>query len=157
MSSDQEFFYWQQMLANAQSAIPTPFTTLRPRMFRDGDKWCALYGDDLQAGVAGFGDSPEQAAMDFDTAWGKKLTPYPKEKVQVSPERIADAVHDAKVKRRDTAERQRERMAAWVETGTENGPNGEERSVVAFLRGSERELLAKILRKAPLVTDKARP
>ena len=24
----------------------------------DGDQWCALLGDDLQEGIAGFGDSP---------------------------------------------------------------------------------------------------
>jgi hypothetical protein len=43
-----------------------PFYLLRPRLYPDGDMWCALYGDDLQAGVAGFGDTPEKAAEDFD-------------------------------------------------------------------------------------------
>ena len=39
----------------------------------DGDQWCALYGDDLQSGVAGFGDSPELAMQDFDAAFRKPL------------------------------------------------------------------------------------
>jgi len=43
-----------------------PFTILKPRMFPDGDKWCALYGENLQEGIAGFGDTPEKAAMQFD-------------------------------------------------------------------------------------------
>lgn len=68
-----EWNYWQQMLANAQSAIPTPFMRLRPRVFLDGNKWCALYGEDVQAGVAGFGDSPEQAESAFNDAWARKL------------------------------------------------------------------------------------
>jgi hypothetical protein len=37
-----------------------------PRLFPDGDKWCALYGDNLQEGLAGFGDTPEGAMADFD-------------------------------------------------------------------------------------------
>lgn len=46
-----------------------PFVLLRPRMFPDGDQWCALYGDNLQDGVAGFGDTPANAAVDFDVQW----------------------------------------------------------------------------------------
>lgn len=46
-----------------------PFMQLRPTLYADGDKWCALYGPDLQIGVAGFGDTPELAARDFDIAW----------------------------------------------------------------------------------------
>ena len=45
----------------------------RPRIYVDGDKWCALYGDDLQCGVAGFGDSPAEAMLDFDACWHTKL------------------------------------------------------------------------------------
>lgn len=49
-----------------------PFVLLKPRMFIDGDKWCALYGDNLQDGVAGFGDSPALAAYDFDKSWAEE-------------------------------------------------------------------------------------
>ena len=34
----------------------------------------ALYGENLQDGVAGFGDSPALAMADFDLQWEKKLT-----------------------------------------------------------------------------------
>lgn len=46
-----------------------PFALLRPKMYQDGNQWCALYGDNLQEGVAGFGDTPELAAGDFNKAW----------------------------------------------------------------------------------------
>jgi hypothetical protein len=46
-----------------------PFMVLRPPIFPDGDQWCALYGESLQAGVAGFGDTPAKAATAFDLAW----------------------------------------------------------------------------------------
>lgn len=46
-----------------------PFMLLRPKVFPDGDQWCALYGDDLKEGVAGFGDTPAKAAAQFDVEW----------------------------------------------------------------------------------------
>lgn len=46
-----------------------PFILLRPSLFVDGNQWCALYGEDLQRGVAGFGDTPEAAAADFNKNW----------------------------------------------------------------------------------------
>jgi len=46
-----------------------PFYMLRPPVFPDGNMWCALYGEDLQMGVAGFGETPELAAADFDKNW----------------------------------------------------------------------------------------
>ena len=32
---------------------------------KDGNKWCWLLGENLQEGVAGFGDTPMKAAYDF--------------------------------------------------------------------------------------------
>lgn len=46
-----------------------PFMLLRPKMYPDGNSWCALYGEDIQSGVAGFGDTPDLAAMAFDLEW----------------------------------------------------------------------------------------
>lgn len=48
---------------------------LRPAVSIDGNKWCVLYGEDLQNGVAGFGDSPYLAMLDFNAAWQRKLAP----------------------------------------------------------------------------------
>ena len=46
-----------------------PFYLLKPKLYPDGNMWCCLYGDDLQNGVCGFGDTPEKAAIDFDINW----------------------------------------------------------------------------------------
>ena len=51
----------------------TPAAIYRPRIFMDGNQWCALYGDDLQDGVAGFGDSPYLACHAFNVAWETKI------------------------------------------------------------------------------------
>lgn len=45
------------------------FAMLRPRIFKDGDKWCVLYGDNIQDGVAGFGDTPHEAVIDWENNW----------------------------------------------------------------------------------------
>lgn len=50
-----------------------PAAVFRPRLYIDGNQWCALYGENLQDGVAGFGDSPSSAMDDFDRAWWKKI------------------------------------------------------------------------------------
>ena len=48
--------------------------TLRPRIFIDGDRWCVLYGDDVQEGVAGFGGTAREAVYAFNNAWDQRLT-----------------------------------------------------------------------------------
>lgn len=44
---------------------------LRPRISKDGDQWCVLYGENLQEGVAGFGNTPMEAIQDFNSAMYK--------------------------------------------------------------------------------------
>lgn len=46
-----------------------PFVLLKPKLFPDGNMWCALYGENLQDGLAGFGTSPAKAAWAFDQAF----------------------------------------------------------------------------------------
>lgn len=33
--------------------------------FKDGNQWCYLYGDNIQEGISGFGDTISDAAIDF--------------------------------------------------------------------------------------------
>ena len=46
-----------------------PFFLVKPKMYLDGNAWCALYGENIQEGVCGFGDSPSEAAEAFDICW----------------------------------------------------------------------------------------
>lgn len=52
--------------------LALPSSIYKPTLFIDGNQWCALYGSDIQKGVAGFGSSPKEAMDAFDKAW---LTP----------------------------------------------------------------------------------
>jgi hypothetical protein len=51
---------WEQM---------RPSVVLKPVLSKDGSMWCALLGDDLMAGVSGFGETPAKAMYAFDQAW----------------------------------------------------------------------------------------
>jgi hypothetical protein len=50
-----------------------PSAVFRPKLSIDGNQWCALYGENLQDGVAGFGSSPADAMQDFDANWHKRI------------------------------------------------------------------------------------
>lgn len=69
--------HWCEMakesVREAAAEHARPSAVFKPRLSVDGDKWCALYGENLQYGVAGFGDSPADAVWDFDRNWGAKL------------------------------------------------------------------------------------
>ena len=36
--------------------------------YKDGDKWCVLWGENIQEGICGFGDTPIAAMFDFQGA-----------------------------------------------------------------------------------------
>lgn len=68
-SADMVKTSFQSMLAHYEE----PAAIYRPRLFVNGNQWCALYGDNLHNGVAGFGDSPALAMADFNSSWHKRL------------------------------------------------------------------------------------
>ncbi len=63
------FYEQRQAFQETQYALQAPHAIMRPRVFPDGNQWCALYGENLQDGVAGFGKTPEHACSDFDNNW----------------------------------------------------------------------------------------
>lgn len=69
---------WQKeiavnLMAEVAREMQRPCVLFKPRIRIDGNKWCALYGENLQDGVAGFGDSPALAMDAFDAEWHKSL------------------------------------------------------------------------------------
>lgn len=60
---------WQEVAYEHQR----PSVLYRPSITLDGGVWCALYGANLQDGVAGFGSSPNKAMSDFDRNWLKEV------------------------------------------------------------------------------------
>lgn len=60
-------------------AHAAPSAVYRPALSIDGNQWCALYGSNLQDGVAGFGDTPADAMREFDKAWATCKAPPARE------------------------------------------------------------------------------
>ena len=75
--SDCGLSHYAQMVAAAYEEAAAeqmrPCVLLKPILKIDGDKWCALYGDNLQDGIAGFGKSPSDAMHDFDKNYHTNL------------------------------------------------------------------------------------
>ena len=42
---------------------------LKPNFSKDGDQYCYLYGENLQEGIAGFGNTTAEAMSDFYRAF----------------------------------------------------------------------------------------
>jgi hypothetical protein len=49
------------------------FAMLKPELKVDGKQWCVLYGNDLQDGIAGFGDTPYLAIIDWNKQFHSKI------------------------------------------------------------------------------------
>lgn len=65
----------QQEIYAVAYEMRRPSAVFKPTLSADGSQWCALLGEDLQRGVAGFGDTPEAAMAAFDQAFWKGRTP----------------------------------------------------------------------------------
>ncbi len=63
----------RQTALDAMKHAKRPSTLYKPGLSIDGNLWCALWGENLQDGVAGFGKSPEAALLAFDEDWVKEL------------------------------------------------------------------------------------
>lgn len=79
-----EELYWNERFNEEQRQIQIyyqnigwsalrPSIIYKPKLFKDGNMWCVLFGENIQSGVCGFGKSPEKAFLDFDREWNKEI------------------------------------------------------------------------------------
>lgn len=61
-------------IADSLERLSSPAAIFKPKVFPDGKLWCALYGENLHEGIAGFGETPELAIDDFNATWEKAKT-----------------------------------------------------------------------------------
>lgn len=64
-AADQIKMAWQE----AAWGFQRPCILFKPTLSKDGNMWCALFGENLQEGVTGFGPTPQAAMYAFDAAW----------------------------------------------------------------------------------------
>ena len=69
--------YAERVMCGYQEAAAEtmrPCVLFKPKVYIEGDVWCAMYGDNLQDSVLGFGKSPSDAMHDFDRNWHTNLS-----------------------------------------------------------------------------------
>lgn len=57
---DEGYSQWKSTLEMWQC-----IQALGVKPFKDGNQWCFLYGENIQEGIVGFGDTIYEAAYDF--------------------------------------------------------------------------------------------
>lgn len=62
-----------KMIQLNESCAMNLFSILKPYLSKDGNQWCVLYGENLQEGIAGFGDSPFLAIIDFNKSFNATI------------------------------------------------------------------------------------
>lgn len=64
----------QQLMSNLiQSGEYGLVGVLSPTIKKEGNQWCVLWGENLQDGIAGFGETPYLAILDFNKSFHKSL------------------------------------------------------------------------------------
>ena len=89
-----------QEFSIAASEMQRPCVLFKPTLSADGDMWCALLGEDLMSGVAGFGKTPSEAMTAFDQAFYKEQTPTAirlarKDQIMAGFDAVIDAIKSA--------------------------------------------------------------
>ena len=83
MSINTEYDYWNERTNYEQRVYACmcddiawrygrPSVSMKPKIFRDGDMWCCLLGDNIQEGICGFGETPAKACSNFDLAFDSR-------------------------------------------------------------------------------------
>ena len=62
---DQVMYQNERMCNEAERHAISIVKSLEIRPYLDGNKWCVLWGKNIQEGIAGFSDTPMQAVMNF--------------------------------------------------------------------------------------------
>lgn len=72
--SSQEVLYAERVYESQMYNLITEghyiiMKSVGAKLYKDGNQWCCLYGENLQVGIAGFGETPHKAVLDFNKAF----------------------------------------------------------------------------------------
>jgi len=68
-----ELLFQQEQTLIGEKLDLNIFSILKPSIKKDGNQWCVLYGENIQEGICGFGDTPYKAILSFNGEWYKSL------------------------------------------------------------------------------------
>ena len=81
-SHDKDLTHQSEMNVLVQNEEMNLFTLLKPKLYRDGNVWCVLFGDNSIDGIAGYGETPMLAIYDFNKKWHEPITNLKKSEKQ---------------------------------------------------------------------------
>jgi hypothetical protein len=67
-----ELVHYEKMSLVIEKEEYNLFSMLKPKLYKDGDQWCCLYGEDIAEGITGFGETPYKAIIDWNHNWHVK-------------------------------------------------------------------------------------
>lgn len=68
-----EIIRHQESLIEACTGVDyKQFSMLNPKLYKDGNEWCCLLGENIQEGIVGFGKTPHKAILDWNASWHKE-------------------------------------------------------------------------------------
>lgn len=65
----------QILYENRDAQVAELAAMLKLTPYKDGNQWCVLWGENLQEGIAGFGDTPFKALLDFNNNYMSETIP----------------------------------------------------------------------------------
>jgi len=71
-SKDGKILEVEDSAASLMKSMKTKDDTPTLKIYREGDQWGVLFGENIQEGVYGSGPTVIEALQDFDAAWGKE-------------------------------------------------------------------------------------
>ena len=69
MSQNEEAYLLERRCNEEIESVVRLTVAAGAKLSKDGNRWCYLLGENLQEGVAGFGESPYEAAKSFNDAY----------------------------------------------------------------------------------------
>lgn len=75
----------QEAIGILTHAYDRPSAVYRPTLSLDGNMYCALYGENIMEGCAGFGATAEEAMWDFDKNWRGQKAQAPAKATSPTP------------------------------------------------------------------------
>lgn len=68
----------QILYENRDAQVAELASMLKLIPYRDGNQWCVLWGENIQVGICGFGDTPFKALLDFNNNYTSETIPLKK-------------------------------------------------------------------------------
>ena len=94
--SQEAVLAWQSASPGMPGVPDSVREAEEPRIFKDGDAWCCLLGDNIQDGIAGFGNTPDAARRNFRERLSGNLCSVLRGALRVADDTLREIARDVR-------------------------------------------------------------